>query len=560
MFDTLKLVFDTFGKDLMVPVMIFIICMIFKAPAKKAFSSAVLVGVGLKGMTFITTEFGAVLSPLVQQLIATTGLNLKALDIGWQAVASVAYSTDIGMMFIGVGLLFQIILWLVKWTDIFMPSDLWNNYSIIVWGSMFFAIKENLAVAFVLMLFINVVTLLIAEVMQKRWSTYYHYPGCAMTAPHHMGDAPMYLVLNIIGNKIGLDKIKADPASIKKKFGFMGEPMYIGLIVGCRNAMIVSPHPAAKNVTIHGVNLINAALEELGAPENLIQVIEAPSMDATKELMQKVDVIVATGGHAMVKSAYSSGRPSYGVGQGNVQVIVAEDYTDYDKMAATIVGSRAYDNGIPCTGEQAVHFPKEKYDEFVAAMKRAKAAMIPDDKVDELPKILFKENGAIDAKHVGMKPVKLAAEMGFEVPEDTQILIFNNRGISRENILCREKLCPVIQLFPYESFEQAVADAKTNLLWEGAGHTSVIYTNDTEKAEYVGHELPVGRLVVNQAGGAASGGNYINGLHPTMSLGCGSWGNNSISENLTYKHLMNTTRLAYYHDCTMPELDEVWKL
>ena len=232
MFDTLKLVFDTFGKDLMVPVMIFIICMIFKAPAKKAFSSAVLVGVGLKGMTFITTEFGAVLSPLVQQLIATTGLNLKALDIGWQAVASVAYSTDIGMMFIGVGLVFQIVLWLVKWTDIFMPSDLWNNYSIIVWGSMFYAIKENLAVAFVLMLFINVVTLLIAEVMQKRWSTYYHYPGCAMTAPHHMGDVPMYLVLNIIGNKIGLDKIKADPASIKKKFGFMGEPMYIGLIVG----------------------------------------------------------------------------------------------------------------------------------------------------------------------------------------------------------------------------------------------------------------------------------------------------------------------------------------
>lgn len=118
MFDTLKLVFDTFGKDLMVPVMIFVICMIFKAPAKKAFSSAVLVGVGLKGMTFITTEFGAVLSPLVQQLIATTGLNLKALDIGWQAVASVAYSTDIGMMFIGVGLVFQIVLWLVKWTDI----------------------------------------------------------------------------------------------------------------------------------------------------------------------------------------------------------------------------------------------------------------------------------------------------------------------------------------------------------------------------------------------------------------------------------------------------------
>lgn len=232
MFDTLKLVFDTFGKELMVPVMIFVICKIFHTPTKKAFSSAVLVGVGLKGMAFITAAFGGVLSPLVQQLIDETGLNLKALDIGWQAVASVAYSTDIGMMFIGVGLLFQIILWLIKWTDIFMPSDLWNNYSIIVWGSMFYAIQKNLVMAFVLMLFINLVTLLIAETVQKRWSTYYHYPGCAMTAPHHMGDAPMYLVLNIIGSKIGLDKIEADPASIKKKFGFMGEPMYIGLLVG----------------------------------------------------------------------------------------------------------------------------------------------------------------------------------------------------------------------------------------------------------------------------------------------------------------------------------------
>ncbi|MEY8413161.1 PTS transporter subunit IIC [Lachnospiraceae bacterium 62-26] len=232
MFETLKLIFDTFGKELMVPVMIFIICKIFKTPTKKAFSSAVLVGVGLKGMTFITTEFGAILSPLVQQLVEATGLDLKALDIGWQAVASVAYSTDIGMMFIGVGLLFQIILWLVKWTDIFMPSDLWNNYSIIVWGSMLYQLKHNLALAFILMLFVNMVTLLIAEVIQKRWSTYYHYPGCAMTAPHHNGDAPMYLVLNIIFHKMGMDKIKADPATIRKKVGFLGEPMYIGLVVG----------------------------------------------------------------------------------------------------------------------------------------------------------------------------------------------------------------------------------------------------------------------------------------------------------------------------------------
>ena len=143
-----------------------------------------------------------------------------------------AYSTDIGMMFIGVGLIFQIVIFLVKITDIFQPSDLWNNYSIIVWGSMFYQLKNNIVIAFVLMLFINLVTLLIAEVVQKRWSTYYKYPGCAMIAPHHMGDAPMYLVLDIVLGKLGADKVNLRPETIKKRLGFLGEPMYVGLIVG----------------------------------------------------------------------------------------------------------------------------------------------------------------------------------------------------------------------------------------------------------------------------------------------------------------------------------------
>lgn len=234
MWSFLKSFFDTFGNYITVPIILFVIAKIFQAPTKKAFMSAVLAGAGLKGMAFITSAFGAVLSPLVQQIVDATGINLPALDVGWQAVASVAYSTDIGMMFIGVGLLFQVFLYLIKWTDIFMPSDLWNNYSIFVWGSLFFTIqnKQNMLMAFVLMLFINMVTLLIAEVMQKRWSTYYGYPNCAMTAPHHMGDAPMYLVLDFLLGKIGFDKINIRPETIRKKIGFLGEPMYIGLIVG----------------------------------------------------------------------------------------------------------------------------------------------------------------------------------------------------------------------------------------------------------------------------------------------------------------------------------------
>lgn len=232
MLDGLKLFFDTFGNYITVPIIIFIICLVFRAPIKKAFMSAILIGVGLKGMAFITTAFGAVLTPLVQQIVDKSGLNLPGLDVGWQAVASVAYSTDIGMMFVGVGLLFQIILFLIKWTDIFMPSDLWNNYSIFVWGSLFYQIKHDLLMAFFLMLFINLVTLLLGEVMQKRWSTYYKYPGCAMTAPHHMGDVPLYLILDYVLGKIGFNKINLRPATIRAKIGFLGEPMYVGFMVG----------------------------------------------------------------------------------------------------------------------------------------------------------------------------------------------------------------------------------------------------------------------------------------------------------------------------------------
>ncbi len=329
-------------------------------------------------------------------------------------------------------------------------------------------------------------------------------------------------------------------------------------ILKCRNAMIVSPHPRTRNVTKHGVDLMNAELARLGAPENLIQIIENPSMEYTSELMKKVDVVVATGGTPMVKSAYSSGRPAFGVGPGNVQVIVAPDYTDYDKLAAQVVNSRSYDNGMPCTGEQAIHLPKDKVDAVLAAFEAKGAYVLPDEYAAKLSGILFKENGATDPAHVGMLPCKLAELMGLSIPEDTTLLLFKSRGMTRENLLRREKLCPVVQYFPYDSFEEGVANAKSNLLWEGAGHSSVVYTNDTDRAEYAGFHLPVSRLLVNQPGGAASGGNFINGLHPTMSLGCGSWGNNSISENLTYKHLMNTTRLAYYHDPTIPSPEEVW--
>ena len=329
--------------------------------------------------------------------------------------------------------------------------------------------------------------------------------------------------------------------------------------IKARDVIICSPHPRAKKTTNKCINIIRETLVREGAPADIIQGIEEPSITLTQELMKRCDLVIATGGRPMVKSAYSSGRPSYGVGPGNVQVVVAPDWTDYDKLAKQVVGSRSYDNGMPCTGEQAIHLPADKVEQMKAAFVKQGAYILSDEDAKKLPGILFTEKGTTDPAHVGMLPSHLAKLMGLDIPDSTTLLLFPSQGMTRENMLRREKLCPVVQFFPYENFEEGVSNAKSNLMWEGKGHSSVVYTNDEDCAKHAALELPVSRLLVNQPAGAASGGNFINGLVPTMSLGCGSWGNNSISDNLSYKHLMNTTKLAFYHDPTIPSAEKVWE-
>lgn len=232
MLTTMKAVFDTFGAPIFVPVMLYIIALILKVSPKKAFTSALLAGVGLVGFTMITSSFTPVISPVVQKLVKDIGINLPALDIGWQAVAVVTYSTEIGMIFIGVSLIFQTLLFLSKWTDIFMPSDLWNNYSFMVWGSMIYLLTKNMWLAAGCMLIGNLYILLFAEVLEKRWSTYYNYPNCTITAPHHLGNVPYAIALNWILSKLGADKINLSQETLENKIGFWGEPTTVGFIVG----------------------------------------------------------------------------------------------------------------------------------------------------------------------------------------------------------------------------------------------------------------------------------------------------------------------------------------
>ncbi|MDR1541661.1 MAG: aldehyde dehydrogenase family protein [Clostridiales bacterium] len=327
-----------------------------------------------------------------------------------------------------------------------------------------------------------------------------------------------------------------------------------------RNALIVAPHPRARKSTLHTVQIINEGLAKIGAPANLIQCIEEPSIECTQLLMRSSDVIIATGGAKMVDSAYSSGRPAFGVGPGNVQTIVDRGF-DYAEAAAQIVIGRKFDNGLICAGNQSVIMPREDAPKIIELLK-AKGAFYVEDKesIEKLRKALFPNGHAINPAAVGQPATKIAQLAEIEIPDGTSAILIRVDSCGASDPLCGEKMCPVLIATTYGDFAEAVDIARENLLYQGAGHSSVIHTNDMAKAEYCGTHLPVSRMLVNQPGIFAANPALANGLSPTSTLGCGSWGNNSISENLTYEHLINITRIAWPKaEAAIPDSTQIWK-
>lgn len=325
-----------------------------------------------------------------------------------------------------------------------------------------------------------------------------------------------------------------------------------------RNSIVVAPHPRAKKCSAKTVELINERIEKLGAPKHLIQIIDEPSIDKTNELMQQADVVVATGGMGMVKSAYSSGKPAFGVGAGNVQVIVDRD-VDFNVTAQRIIDGRTFDNGIICSGEQSVIAHEEDFDAVMKAFEANGAYVVTSDE----EKAKFR-NTIFDGDHmnkdvVGQSTAKIAEMAGVTIPESTRVILLKADGIGEADILCKEKMCPVMSTFTYESFDEAICIAKTNLELEGNGHSAAIHSNDLENIKKVGEALSVSRLVVNAPSATTAGGSFFNGFSPSTTLGCGSWGNNSISENFTYKHLINISRIGLLReDVKILNDDEIW--
>ena len=312
----------------------------------------------------------------------------------------------------------------------------------------------------------------------------------------------------------------------------------------CGNAIIICPHPRAKKVGVKTVELMNAELKKLGMPENLIQIIAEPTMDLSAGLMNAVDLCICTGGPSMVKAAYSSGKPAIGVGQGNVQVMIDRD-VDLKEVVEMVITGRTFDNGVLCTCEQNMIVPREKRAEVIELAKAAGAYVIDDEKDAEILRETMFPNGALNKNIVGASPAAIGKMASLPVPEDARVILCRTKGVAYEDVLSKEKLCPVLALFEYDKWEDAVEIARANLNMEGAGHSCVIHSNTLEHIEYVPTRVNVSRYAVNQVGGTGLGGAMDNGLNPTTTLGCGTWGGNSISENIYYHNLMNVSRSSF---------------
>lgn len=232
----LKAIIDNFGSAIVVPFIIFIIALIFRVKPAKAFLSALYAGVSLEGFSLIIGAYTPIITPLVQNMSKVmsnvTGVELNTFDVGWQATSVVAFATSAGMIYLGLGIALQTVLFLVKWTNIFQPSDLWNNYSYIVWGAMVIFKTHNFALGIACMILLNLYSLLISELIAKRWSKYYNYPNCTIIAMHNVEPAIFAVAIDPILNLFGLNKVKFNPKSIEKKLGFIGEPMTLGFILG----------------------------------------------------------------------------------------------------------------------------------------------------------------------------------------------------------------------------------------------------------------------------------------------------------------------------------------
>ncbi|MGL5761159.1 MAG: bifunctional acetaldehyde-CoA/alcohol dehydrogenase [Cetobacterium sp.] len=318
------------------------------------------------------------------------------------------------------------------------------------------------------------------------------------------------------------------------------------LALKTRNGIIFSPHPRAKNATIEAAKIVLEAAVKAGAPKDIIGWIAEPSVQASNDLMKMADLILATGGPGMVKAAYSSGTPAIGVGAGNTPVII--DETAHIKMAVnSILLSKTFDNGVICASEQAVIIPTSIYDKVKEEFTARNAYILKGDEVDKVRKTIVID-GHLNGDIVGQSAYKIAQMAGVTVPENTKVIIGEVESVELEEAFSHEKLSPVLAMYKAKNFEDALKKADRLIELGGMGHTSVLYADELvakDKIDLFGKTMKTGRTLINMPAAQGAIGDVFNfKLAPSLTLGCGSWGGNAVSENVGVKHLINIKTVA----------------
>ena len=318
----------------------------------------------------------------------------------------------------------------------------------------------------------------------------------------------------------------------------------------CGNAVVVAPSPKGYGTCALLLKFVHGELARIGAPADLVQQLPAPvTKDLTTELMRQADLVVVTGSRSNVRAGYSSGKPALGVGTGNVAVIVDES-ADCADAAKKIMASKTFDNATSCSSENAVIIHDRVYERMVEALAREGGAMLTPAEKETLQKAMFpggKLSPAVTAQSVS----KIGAVAGLSRPElvNARCLMVEETGAGRGHPYSGEKLSPVLAVYRARDFDAALHTLSSIYEYQGNGHSCGIYTEDPAHVERLGHELTVARVIVKQAHTFATGGSFDNGMPFSLSMGCGTWGGNSFSDNLNYKHFMNITRIVR----TIPE-------
>lgn len=318
------------------------------------------------------------------------------------------------------------------------------------------------------------------------------------------------------------------------------------LALKTRNAIVISPHPRAKNSTIEAARIVLDAAVAAGAPEGIIDWIDVPSLDLTNLIMKDADLILATGGPGMVKAAYSSGKPAVGVGPGNTPAII-DDSADIVLAVNSIIHSKTFDNGMICASEQSVIVHKKVYDPVKKEFKARGCHFLNAEELDKVRKTIL-INGSLNARIVGQSAGKIAEISGFKVPDITKILIGEVESVDLSEEFAHEKLSPVLAMYKAKDFDDALDKAEHLIADGGYGHTSSIYLDvvtQQDKLNEFEARMKTCRILVNTPSSQGGIGDLYNfKLRPSLTLGCGSWGGNSVSENVGVKHLLNIKTVA----------------